>query len=111
MSVNWTEIVERSIAVRVPLELPRNIKLPCLPQSVIEFTSISNDPAAGPEDLAKAVQSDSALTAALLGRVDIHSTSFIKAASHTKPAKVGMSFSYRVATRRKIFRRAKNRST
>ncbi len=46
MSVNWTEIVERAIAARLPLDLPRNIKLPCLPQSVIEFTSISNDPTA-----------------------------------------------------------------
>ena len=74
MSVNWTEIVERAFAVRVPLELPRNIKLPCLPQSVIEFTSISNDPAAGPEELAKAVQSDSALTAALLRQVNSTAT-------------------------------------
>lgn len=74
MSVNWTEIVERAIAARLPLDLPRNIKLPCLPQSVIEFTSISNDPTAGPEKLAKAVQSDSALTAALLRQVNSTAT-------------------------------------
>lgn len=42
--------------------------------------------------------------------MDIHSTSFSKAASHTKPAKVGISISYRVATRRNILRRATNRS-
>ncbi len=70
MSVNWTEIVEQAMAARLPLELPRNINLPCLPQSVIEFTSISNDPAAGPKELAAPIQSDSALTATLLKQVN-----------------------------------------
>lgn len=70
MAVNWSEIVQCAISAQLPLDLPRVIKLPCLPQSVIEFTSISNDPAAGPNELAKAVQSDSALTAALLKQVN-----------------------------------------
>lgn len=70
MTVNWTEIVKHAIEERSPLEFPSHIKLPCLPQSVIEFTSISNDPAAGPKELAKAIQSDSALTAAILKQVN-----------------------------------------
>lgn len=70
MPPDWNEIVDNAIAARPQLELPRNFKLPCIPQSVIEFTAISKDPDAGPKDLAAPIEVDAALTSGLLRQVN-----------------------------------------
>lgn len=66
MGPNWSEIVDRAMSSRPQLELPRNFKLPCLPQSVVEFSAVSKDPEAGPRELAAPIEADAALTSGLL---------------------------------------------
>jgi HD-like signal output (HDOD) protein len=70
MTPLWNEIVDAAVAVRPQLDLPRNFKLPCIPQSVIEFTAISKDPNAGPKELAAPIEVDAALTSGLLRQVN-----------------------------------------
>lgn len=70
MSPNWDQIAETAVANRPRLDLPRNFKLPCVPQSVIEFTAISKDPNAGPKELAAPIEVDVALTSGLLRQVN-----------------------------------------
>ncbi|HEY4259896.1 MAG TPA: HDOD domain-containing protein [Schlesneria sp.] len=70
MPSHWNEIVDAAVAVRPQLELPRNFRLPCIPQSVIEFTAISKDPEAGPKELAAPIEVDAALTSGLLRQVN-----------------------------------------
>ena len=62
MSVDWTKLIRETLLVRPPLELPRRLKLPVLPQAVVEFTSIAENPEAGPQELAPPIEADSALT-------------------------------------------------
>jgi len=52
------------------LELPRRLKLPVLPQSVIAFTEIVEDLDAGPQQLAAPLESDASLTAELLRQIN-----------------------------------------
>lgn len=70
MLVSWNEVVERAMTTRPALVLPRNFKLPCLPQSVVEFTAVANDPEAGPKKLAAPIEADSTLTSGLLRQVN-----------------------------------------
>lgn len=70
MTVNWDQIVDRAVSARPTLELPRNFKLPCVPQSIIEFTAISKDPNAGPKELATPIEVDSSLTSGLMRQVN-----------------------------------------
>ncbi len=65
-----SEIVNQVLTKRPALNLPRSFKLPCLPQSVAKFISISNDANAGARELAAPLEADSALTAALLRQVN-----------------------------------------
>lgn len=74
MLVNWTEIVAKAMSARPVLELPRNFKLPCVPQSVIEFTAISKDLDAGPKELAAPIEVDAVLTSGLLRQVNSAAT-------------------------------------
>ncbi len=70
MSVNWTEVVRIALKTRPQLELPRRLKLPVLPQSVVEFTAIAENTEASPQELAAPIEADSALTAELLRQVN-----------------------------------------
>ncbi len=70
MSVNWSEIVSDLLKARPQLELPRRLKLPVLPQSVVEFTSIAEKPETRPKELAAPIEADSALTSELLRQVN-----------------------------------------
>lgn len=70
MSANWTNIVKEALRTRPQLELPRRLKLPVLPQSVVEFTAIAENPQAGPRELAAPIEADSALTSELLRQVN-----------------------------------------
>jgi len=70
MPVNWIDLVQEAMRTRPSLELPRNFKLPSLPQAVIEFTAIANDPNAGPKELAAPIESDAVLTSELLRHVN-----------------------------------------
>ena len=70
MSVDWSGIVREALRTRPPLDLPRRLKLPVLPQSVVEFTAISEKPDVGPQELAAPIEADSALTSELLRQVN-----------------------------------------
>lgn len=70
MTVDWAKIVGDAMQNRPQLELPRRLKLPVLPQSVVEFTSIAENPDAGPQQLAAPIESDAALTSELLRQVN-----------------------------------------
>jgi len=74
LPANWTAIVGEAMKARPLLDLPRKFSLPCVPQSVIEFTSISKDPNAGPKDLAAPIEADPALTSDLLRQVNSTAT-------------------------------------
>lgn len=70
MPVDWAEIVRAAMQSRPILELPRRLKLPVVPQSVIEFTALAEDPNAGPKELAAPIEADSVLTLELLRQVN-----------------------------------------
>ncbi len=70
MSANWTNLVQDALRTRPQFELPRRLKLPVLPQSVVEFTSIAENPQAGPQELAAPIEADSGLTSELLRQVN-----------------------------------------
>lgn len=70
MSVSWSEIVRDALKCPPPLELPRRLKLPVLPQAVVEFTSLAENPDAGPNQLAAPIEADAALTSELLRQVN-----------------------------------------
>lgn len=70
MPVDWADAVQNAMQSRVKLELPRRLKLPVVPQSVIEFTSLSEDPNVGPRELAVPLESDAVLTTELLRQVN-----------------------------------------
>ncbi|MEK6257851.1 MAG: HDOD domain-containing protein [Planctomycetota bacterium] len=70
MPTDWSGLVQKAMETRPLLDLPRDLKLPSLPQSVIEFTAVANDPTAGPKELAAPIEADSALTSELLRQVN-----------------------------------------
>ena len=70
MPVDWAGIVQAAMQSRPTLELPRRLKLPVVPQSVVEFTALAEDPKAGPRELAAPIEADSALTLELLRQVN-----------------------------------------
>lgn len=70
MSADWANLVQDAPRTRPQLELPRRLKLPVLPQSVVEFTAIAENPQAGPQELAAPIEADSALTSELLRQVN-----------------------------------------
>ncbi|MCX7421910.1 MAG: HDOD domain-containing protein [Planctomycetia bacterium] len=70
MTVDWNSLVQNAMKVRPQLDLPRRLKLPVLPQSVVEFTAISEKPDVGPQELAAPIEADSALTSELLRQVN-----------------------------------------
>lgn len=70
MPVDWAGIVQAAMQSRPTLVLPRRLKLPVVPQSVIEFTALAEDPKAGPKELAAPIEADSALTLELLRQVN-----------------------------------------
>ncbi len=70
MSVDWTQIVDRSLKARPQLTMPRFLKLPVLPQAVIAFTEIAEDPDAGPHELAATLEVDSSLTSEVLKQIN-----------------------------------------
>ena len=70
MSVDWTRIVRDSLDSRPQLKLPKRLKLPVLPQAVIAFTEIVDNPDAGPQELAATLETDSSLTSELLRQIN-----------------------------------------
>src|SRR6478609_7527395 len=70
MTVDWSRIVQDSLQSRPQLELPRRLKLPVLPQAVIAFTEVTEDPEDGPHELAAALETDASLTSELLKQIN-----------------------------------------
>lgn len=70
MPVNWSEIARDALRCRPTLELPRRLKLPVVPQSIIKFTALAEQPDAGPQQLAAPIEADAALTSELLRQVN-----------------------------------------
>lgn len=70
MTINWTTLRKDLIGDRTASVIPPSIKLPILPQALIEFNRRAEDPNAGVNDLGKIIQSDSGLTCELLRYVN-----------------------------------------
>lgn len=70
MSVDWPRIINDSLQSRQQLSLPRRLKLPVLPQSVIAFTEIAENPDASPHQLSAPIEADSSLTCELLRQIN-----------------------------------------
>jgi len=66
----WREIIDQAMQSRPKQDLLRNVQFPCLPQSIVEFLAISNDPNAAPKQMAAPIEADSALTLSLLREVN-----------------------------------------
>lgn len=70
MSVDWTRIANDSLDSRPKLTLPSRLKLPVLPQAVIAFTGLADNPNASPRQLAATLEVDSSLTSELLKQIN-----------------------------------------
>ena len=70
MSVDWARIANDSLNSRPQLKLHSRLKLPVLPQAVIAFTELADDPNASPRQLAAALETDSSLTSELLKQIN-----------------------------------------
>lgn len=70
MSVDWARIANDSLNSRPQLKLPSRLKLPVLPQAVIAFTELADDPNASPRQLAATLETDSSLTSELLKQIN-----------------------------------------
>lgn len=70
MAINWTQLRKDLIGDRTESVIPPSIKLPMLPQSLLEFNRRAEDPNAGVNELGRIIQSDSGLTCELLRYVN-----------------------------------------
>ena len=70
MKLDWPTISESAFEGLPPLKLPTDFRLPALPQSVMAFTALADDPNSTPRELAEPIQQDSALTIELLRQVN-----------------------------------------
>jgi HD-like signal output (HDOD) protein len=72
--IDWTSIRKSLIGDQKKSILPKRIKLPILPISVMKFAKRAEDPNANPEEFARIIETDSALTCDLLKYVNSSST-------------------------------------
>ena len=72
--IDWTSIRKSLIGDQKKSILPKRIKLPILPLSVMKFAKRAEDPNANPEEFARIIETDSALTCDLLRYVNSSST-------------------------------------
>lgn len=70
MATNWTSLRKSLIGDRTSSVIPPSIKLPVLPQALMDFNRRAEDPDVGVHDLGKIIQSDSGLTCELLRYVN-----------------------------------------
>ncbi len=89
MALDWTRLRVELIGNRTSSVLPPSIKLPMLPQALMEFNRRAEDPDAGVNDLGKIIQSDSGLTCELLRYVN-SSTFGLKQKVATAPQAVSL---------------------
>jgi hypothetical protein len=66
MAVGWSKIRAESISEVALTALPPTLKLPALPHSVTQFVQKSRDPSVPISELAKLVETETALTLELL---------------------------------------------
>jgi HD-like signal output (HDOD) protein len=72
--IDWTSVRKSLIGEGKKSILPNHIKLPIMPLSVIKFAKRAEDPNANPEEFARIIETDSALTCDLLRYVNSSST-------------------------------------
>lgn len=89
MAIDWTKLRIELIGDRTASVLPPSIKLPTLPQALIEFNRRAEDPNVGVNELGKIIQSDSGLTCELLRYVN-SSTFGLKQKIATAPQALSM---------------------
>jgi HD-like signal output (HDOD) protein len=70
MAIQWTKLRQQLIGERNESVMPPRVKLPMLPQALLEFSRKADDPAAGPAELGKIIESDTGLTCDLLRYVN-----------------------------------------
>lgn len=70
MAIQWTKLREQLIGDRNQSVMPPRVKLPVLPQALIEFNRKAEDPNAGPAELGSVIESDTGLTCDLLRYVN-----------------------------------------
>ncbi len=70
MAIDWTNLRRELIGDRTTSVIPPSIKLPVLPQALLEFNRRAEDPNAGVNTLGKIIESDSGLTFELLRYVN-----------------------------------------
>jgi HD-like signal output (HDOD) protein len=66
MAMDWTQLRTKLIGGRTEIVLPPSIKLPTLPQALLDFNRRAEDPNTGVNELGKIIQSDTGLTCELL---------------------------------------------
>lgn len=70
MSKDWAKLICDGLKSRPRVNLPSRLKLPVIPQAVIAFTEVAEDPEAGPHALAATLESDASLTSELLRQIN-----------------------------------------
>ncbi|HEY2249571.1 MAG TPA: HDOD domain-containing protein, partial [Planctomycetaceae bacterium] len=70
MAIDWATLLQDALGDFAVAALPPTMRLPALPLAVTQFIQKSNDPRARLQDLAKIIETDSALTLELLKHVN-----------------------------------------
>ncbi len=70
MAIQWTKFRQQLIGEQYESVMPPRVKLPTLPQALLEFNRKAEDPNAGPAELGKIIESDTGLTCDLLRYVN-----------------------------------------
>jgi len=67
---NWTPIIYENLAKASGSDLPAHVKVPSLPQAVLQFARKADEPDVTNSELASIVETDDGMTCALLRRVN-----------------------------------------
>ena len=62
MDTNWTAIRQRLLGEQNCFQMPPDIEIPTLPEALMQFSQMADDPEATPRDLGQIIESDIGLT-------------------------------------------------
>lgn len=68
--LDWAALCQNLIGLAAPAALPEQIRFPALPDAVVRFTTLADDPNADPRELARILEKDVSLTSELLRHVN-----------------------------------------